>query len=62
MKKRNLKKLTVNKKAISSLTHTQIKGGNFTENNRCTLECIRPETNVLDTCIQCNTNYTVCIC
>jgi len=39
MKKRNLKKLSLNKNAISTLEHTQIKGGNDTRHTACTICC-----------------------
>lgn len=43
MKKRNLQKLVLNKKAISSLKNSQIKGGE-TRRTACTICCWVDET------------------
>lgn len=44
MKKSNLHKLTLNKKAISTLTNSKIKGGNETRHTGCTVCCWVDET------------------
>ncbi|WP_158269099.1 hypothetical protein [Kordia periserrulae] len=43
MKKRNLQKLSLNKKAISSLEYTKVKGGE-TRHTNCTICCWVDET------------------
>jgi hypothetical protein len=38
MKKKNLKNLSLNKNAVSSLTHDEIKGGAFSDGPPCTTQ------------------------
>lgn len=49
MKKRNLQKLTLHKKAIATLKHSQVKGGNDTRHTACTICCWVDETYPCDT-------------